>query len=191
MKHVVNIVMTRCISVLFLLVAGSFVTGQVADTDSKRTTSEFEQRARDYSKQREAIEAQIPKLSKQSTAVEISTYKRSLLQNVLAERKGVTRGSVFTPAAEQLIRSTIAGQYKGRDRAQLKKELAEAENAAVPVKVNGVYPESAELLEMPPTLLLALPQLPKQVRYRFVGTSLLLVDRENHLIIDYMANALP
>jgi hypothetical protein len=44
---------------------------------------------------------------------------------------------------------------------------------------------------MPPSLLLALPQLPKQVRYRFVGTSLLLVDRENHLIVDYMTNALP
>jgi hypothetical protein len=69
--------------------------------------------------------------------------------------------------------------------------LAEAENASVPVKVGSVYPEAAELLEMPPTLLLALPQLPKQVRYRFVGTSLLLVDRENHLIVDYMTDALP
>jgi hypothetical protein len=57
--------------------------------------------------------------------------------------------------------------------------------------VNAVYPEKSELLEMPPSLLLVLPQLPKQVRYRFVGTNLLLVDRENHLIIDYMANALP
>jgi len=54
-----------------------------------------------------------------------------------------------------------------------------------------VYPEAAELLEMPPTLLLALPPLPKQLRYRFVGTNLLLVDRENHLIVDHMANALP
>jgi hypothetical protein len=44
---------------------------------------------------------------------------------------------------------------------------------------------------MSPTLLLALPQLPKQVRYRFVGTNLLIVDRENHLIVDYMTNPLP
>jgi hypothetical protein len=57
--------------------------------------------------------------------------------------------------------------------------------------VNGVYPETAELLEMPPSLLLVLPKLPKQVRYRFVGNNLLLVDRENHLIVDYMTNALP
>jgi hypothetical protein len=38
---------------------------------------------------------------------------------------------------------------------------------------------------------LKLPQLPKQVKYRFVGRHLLLVDRENGLIVDYMKNALP
>jgi hypothetical protein len=38
---------------------------------------------------------------------------------------------------------------------------------------------------------LKLPQLPKQIRYRFVGTNMLLVDRENGLIIDFMTNALP
>ena len=90
-----------------------------------------------------------------------------------------------------MIRAIIAAHYPGRDRMELKKELAEAENKSVVVKVNGVYPEAAELLEMPPTLLLELPELPKQVRYRFVGNSLLIVDRENHLIVDYMTNALP
>lgn len=44
---------------------------------------------------------------------------------------------------------------------------------------------------MPPTLLLNLPQLPKQVRYRFVGRNLLLVGRENGLIVDYLTGALP
>ena len=44
---------------------------------------------------------------------------------------------------------------------------------------------------MPPTLLLKLPQLPKQLRYRFVNRNLLLVDRENGLIVDYMTNAIP
>jgi hypothetical protein len=57
--------------------------------------------------------------------------------------------------------------------------------------VNYPYPESQEVLEMAPTLLLRLPQLPKQLRYRFVGPNLLLLDRENGLIIDYMTNALP
>jgi hypothetical protein len=61
----------------------------------------------------------------------------------------------------------------------------------VPLRVNYPYPESKEFTEMPPTLLLMLPQLPKEVKYRFVGRNLLLVDRDNNVIIDYMTNALP
>ena len=136
--------------------------------------TEFEQRVRDYSKQREDIEEKMPRLSKEATAAEITAHKKALLKNVLAARRSSRRGNAFTPEGERVIRSIIAAQYKGRDRAELRRELAEAENKTVPVKVNAVYPEAAELLEMPPSLLLALPKLPKQVRYRFVGSNLLL-----------------
>jgi hypothetical protein len=155
------------------------------------TLAEFEGRVREYTSQREDIEAAMQALPKKATAEQIAAHKNALLKKVLAARKGAVRGSIFSPDAERMIRSIIIGHYPGRDRMELKKELAEAENKTVPVKVNGVYPEAAELLEMPATLLQALPPLPKQVRYRFVGNSLLIVDRENHLIVDYMTNALP
>ena len=153
--------------------------------------SEFENRVREYTRQRETLEGTLPPLSKQATAEEIAAHKAALLKKVLAERKGAKRGDIFTPAAEKAVRQIISAHYTGRDSMELRKELAEAENKTVPVRVNGVYPEAAELLEMPPKLLLALPDLPKQVRYRFVGNNLLIVDRENHLIVDHMANALP
>ncbi len=151
----------------------------------------FENRVRQYTSRREDLVRQLPKIPKRATAQQIASHKNALLKKVLANRKGAVRGNIFTPDAELMIRGIIVGHYPGRDRMELKKELTEAENKTVVVKVNGVYPEAAELLEMPATLLLALPQLPKQVRYRFVGNSLLLVDRENHLIVDYMTNALP
>lgn len=185
-KYVVN-----CYILVIIISAVSFAAGQASNDTDKRIALEFEGRAKEYTQRREAIEEELPKLSKKATAEEIAGHKNALLQKVLAERKGVTKGTIFTPEAERHIKNVIGTLYKGRDRMQLRKELAEAENASVPVKVNAVYPETAELLEMPPTLLLALPQLPKQIRYRFVGTSLLLVDRENHLIVDYMTNALP
>ena len=162
----------------------------VSSPDSP-VASEFVSRVRGYTRMREDIEDKMPTLSKQATAAEIEAHEKALLKSVLAARKGATRGSIFTPEAERLIRSIIASQYQGRTRTQLIKDLSGAENASVRVKVNAVYPEASELLETPPTLLLALPPLPKQVRYRFVGRNLLLVDRENHLIVDYMTNALP
>lgn len=90
-----------------------------------------------------------------------------------------------------MIRAIIKSEFKGRDRQELRETVFGAETKGIPVRVNYSYPESKEMLEMPPPLLLALPQLPKQIRYRFVGSYLLLVDRENNLIIDYMTNALP
>lgn len=185
-KNVVN-----CYILVIILSAVSLAAGQATTDAGKRVALEFERRAKEYSQRREEIEDSLPKLPKQATAEEITVHKNELRQRMLADRKGVVKGNVFTQEAEQHVRSVIAALYKGVDRMQLRKDLAEAENASVPVAVNAIYPESAELLEMPPTLLLALPQLPKQLRYRFVGTSLLLVDRENHLIVDYMTNALP
>lgn len=195
MKFVVNTY--TLLSVLAL--AALVTTAQNAITDLKaqdvRTdtlvAADFENRVKEYTQRREAIEARLPRIPKQATAKQIDVHKKALLRRVLAARKGARRGQIFTPEAESLIRKIVTVQYPARNREELKKEIAEAENKTVTVKVNAIYPEAAELLEMPPTLLLSLPQLPKQVRYRFVGTSLLIVDREIHLIIDFMTNALP
>ena len=141
---------------------------------------------------REALEEKMPKLSKEATPEEIETHKKQFQERVRAARAGAKRGDVFTPEATTLIRKMIKDEFKGRERVELRDTvLRESDTKAVPLRVNYPYPESQELLEMPPTLLLRLPQLPKQLRFRFVGHSLLLVDRENALIVDYMTNALP
>lgn len=158
----------------------------------KQTAEAFENRAKDYVKMREALEEKMPKLSKEAKPEEIQTHKKQFQDRVRAARAGAKRGDVFTPEAMTLIRAMIKDEFKGRERVELRETvLKESDTKAVPLRVNYPYPESQELLEMPPTLLLRLPQLPKQLRYRFVGHSLLLVDRENGLIVDYMTNALP
>ncbi len=158
----------------------------------KQIAEAFEKRAKDYVKMREALEEKMPKLSKEAKPEEIQTHKQQFQERVRAARVGAKRGEVFTPEAMTLIRAMIKDEFKGRERVEFRETLLkEAENKAVPLRVNYPYPETQELLEMPPTLLLRLPQLPKQLRYRFVRSNLLLVDRENGLIVDYMTNALP
>ena len=44
---------------------------------------------------------------------------------------------------------------------------------------------------MPPSLLLRLPKLPKELEYRFVGRTLVLVDRGGNVILDYIKEAVP
>ena len=158
----------------------------------KQIADAFEKRAKDYVKMREALEEKMPALSKEAKAEEIQAHKTQFQERVRSARVGSKPGDVFTPEAARLIRAIIKDEFKGRDRIELRKTvLSESENKAVPLRVNYPYPESQELLEMPPPLLLRLPQLPKQLRYRFVRNNLLLVDRENGLIVDYMTNPLP
>jgi len=151
----------------------------------------FEKRAKDYSELRERLEGGLPKLSKKATPEQIEAHKAALLKSVQGARVGAKRGDIFTADASVFIRGLIKAEFTGRDRRELRSAVFEAETKGVLVKVNAAYPESKELVEMPPSLLLALPQLPKQLRYRFVGTNMLLVDRESNLIVDYMTNALP
>jgi hypothetical protein len=44
---------------------------------------------------------------------------------------------------------------------------------------------------VPPNVLQALPKLPLDIEYRFVGKHLILRDARANLIIDYMLNAIP
>ena len=161
-------------------------------TQNKQIAEAFEKRVKEYVKLREGIEEKMPKLSTEAKPEEIEVHKKKLQDSVRAARTGAKHGDIFTPDAAALIRGIIKEEFKGRDRVELRKTvLIDAEVKAVPLRVNSPYPEAKEQLETPPTLLLKLPQLPKQVRYRFVGRNMLLVDRENGLIIDFMTNAVP
>lgn len=188
MKNVTN----YYILVVILALSGIAVAAQSVFTPQDKTViADFENRVKEYSSLRERVEGQLPKLPKKATPEQIEVHKTALLKAVQAARAGAKQGEIFTPAASRLIRGIIKAEFKGRERAELRKNVFEGETKGVVTRVNFAYPESKELLEMPPSLLLALPQLPKQVRYRFVGTNLLLVDRENNVILDYMTNALP
>ncbi len=164
---------------------------EVLSPKDKQIISDFEKKAKAYSDQRENIENGLPKLSKDATAEQIENHKLNFRKAVLKARADAKQGDIFIPEAAVLIRKIIKEEFKGKERLELRKTVFEAETKGVPVRINFAYPESKEKIEMPPTLLLSLPQLPKQLRYRFVGNNLLLVDRENGLIVDFMTDALP
>ena len=157
----------------------------------KKSVSEFEARVKDYVKLRTQVKDKLPKLSKDSSAEQLVAYRKSFEEALRTARAGAKRGDVFNTAGSEYIRRTLKTEFDRKDKAEIRKIVFEAENKDVPIRVNYPYPESKEFTEMPATLLLKLPQLPKEVKYRFVGRNMLLVDRDNNLIVDYMVDALP
>ncbi len=165
---------------------------QVAlSASDKQIVDAFDARVREYVKLREGLEEKLPKLSKDAKPEEIAAHKERFMETVRSARTDAKPGDFFVPEIAAHIRTVIKEEFKGQERKELREDVLEADNKRVPLRVNYPYPESEEFVEMPATLLLKLPQLPKQVKYRFVGHNMLLVDRENGLIIDYMPNALP
>jgi hypothetical protein len=179
------------------LAAGSSFSGQTQESQPAGSFSEdiiiakFEGRVAEYSRLRERLEDKLPKLPKDSTIEQIKAHKTAFQEIVRAARAGAKQGDLFTPDIADYLRKMIRNEFQGRKLEELRQEILEAETQGVPLRVNYAYPETKELTQIPPTLLLKLPRLRKHVKYRFVGRHLLLVDRENDLIVDYMLDALP
>lgn len=157
----------------------------------KRTIVAFENRVKAYIKVRNAVKAKLPKLSKDSTPEQIESYRKSFEEQMRSARTGAKNGDLFRAGVASYIRKTLRTEFQGKDRAELRDVIFDEETAGIPLRVNYPYPEKKEFTEMPATLLAKLPQVAKEVRYRFVGKNLLLVDRDNNLIVDYMTDALP
>lgn len=151
----------------------------------------FEKQIKEYMALRNKVKENAPKLSKDSTPEQIHAYRTTLQDSLRSARPNAKRGEFFRPETADFIRRTLKTEFQGKDRQELREQIFETETQGVVIRVNYPYAQSAELSEMPATLLTKLPELPKELRYRFVGRNMLLVDRESDVIIDYMPDALP
>jgi hypothetical protein len=163
----------------------------VVSPADKAAIETFEKQLKDYIELRNKVRANAPKLSKDSTPEQIQAYRTALELSLRTARPSAKRGDLFRPEAADYIRRTLKNEFQGKDRKELRETVFETETQGVVLRVNYPYAENAELAEMPATVLAKLPKLPKEIRYRFVGRNMLLVDRESNVIIDFMPEALP
>jgi len=161
-----------------------------ADQQTIRT---FQKNVNSYVKLRRRVKAKLPKLSKDSTPEQIEKYRSSLEDALRAARTNARPGDIFTLQAADYIRRVLKNEFKGQEKKEIR-EIALAPEGApvrVPLKINYTYPDKNEFTEMPASVLLVLPQLPREVQYRFVRRSLVLLDRESNIIVDFITDALP
>ena len=179
-----------CLSVL--------VCGTILATSDPAFKS-FEERLDAYVKLRKAATEKVPPLEKKTTPAEIQRRELLLAEAIRKARSNAKAGDILTPEMrpllENILRSTMAGSQGKKVRASIKEGNPKNERAPGEVEpvlaVNAIYPKNAPLSTVPPSLLLKLPKLPKDVEYRFVGRTLILRDREANLIVDYMKEAVP
>jgi hypothetical protein len=164
---------------------------RVVSPQEKRTVAAFDKRVKQYVKLRDRVKGKLPKLSKDSTPEQIAAHEKAAIEALRVARAGAKPGDIFTRDIADYIRTTLKTEFKGREEKEIRKVILDDETKPVPLRVNYPYPEENAFTEMPATLLLKLPQLPKQIKYRYVRRNLFLVDSDNNLIVDYMLDALP
>ena len=158
---------------------------------------EFLEEVEEYLEHRTKAREELPKLKDQATPEEVTAYAKQLADNIRERRRGAKRGDVFRPKLAAAFRRIFARELArtGHDRNVVLTEgnpTGDEERFAPPrLAVNAQYIPASPLSTMPPTLLLALPTLPEEVEYRFIGRALILRDAVANLIIDFIPNAVP
>ena len=157
----------------------------VQGTFDPETVAEFNRRVSDYAALRSRLEAGLPPLRVTTDADEIETFEHRLAE-LIDDVRGSRRGQLFIPTME----------------GQLKRMLdAEADPATVAVimddgpgefdiDINETYSKKFAIATMPTKLLLLLPDLPKDLEYRFVGRHFILRDARANIIIDEIPYAI-
>ena len=150
---------------------------------------DFKQRIDKYVSITKTADNDTPPLKKTDDAGEIRTAQDSLGQRIRALNANAKHGDIFTPEISALFRRLARPEVTEKPT----KEAIKDDNPEnIPyLKVNAVYPEKEALSTVPPNVLMALPMLPKDIEYRFVGKHLILRDVRANLIIDYIVNVMP
>ena len=182
----------RSMAVAALLAsAADPVAAQPPVNRDARIAAEFTARINAYMDLHVGLERKLPELPNDATPEQINKHQRAFAQLIAEARKGAGAGDVFTPDTRALFRRYLAAVFSGADGRQLKASIMDENPGPVKISINGRYPDQVPLSTVPPQVLASLPRLPKEIEYRFVGDSLVLLDVQAHIVIDYVADALP
>jgi single-stranded DNA-binding protein len=143
---------------------------------------------------------QVGALPDRATPEQVQAHQRALVEAIRALRPQARQGDLFLPEVQPIVKRIIVAELAGRAGAPARKEILGGnppldpdhdDRMQVKLAVNTPYPAAAALSTVPPTVLLTLPLLRKEVEYRFVGRDLILLDVEANLILDFIRAAAP
>jgi hypothetical protein len=150
--------------------------------------ADFDDRVKNYAALRKRLEGGLKRLPDKASAQQLDANQRALFALVTAARADAKQGDVFVPAMQAHIRAIVRQLLAGRDGPAIKAALMEENPMKARIAVNSRYPDEIPLATMPPDLLAALPRLPENLEFRFVGNRLILLDVTAHLVVDFVSN---
>ena len=146
----------------------------------------FDARVRAYAALRDRLEAELPPPVATAEVTPARATQRALAIRIRSARVNARQGDLFTAAIAAEIRKSLRWEIDART---WKVIMDEDNPGELPSQVNDEYREGQPLSTMPPNILAALPALPRDLEYRFVGRTLILLDTRSKLIVDRIPSA--
>ena len=150
--------------------------------------TEFGRRIDEYMALQKQLAGTLKSLPKKATPLEIDANERALGALIAKARSDAKQGDIFVEKMQAYIRGLVRQVIASPDGGRIKGSLMDENPMGVKIAVNGRYPDTIPLSTMPTDILAALPKLPEDLEYRFLGSRLIILDNKSHLIIDFVEN---
>jgi hypothetical protein len=124
-----------------------------------------------------------------STSKELNRAADVLAAAIQRARAKARPGDVFGAAVTPVFKRRIEAAIRDANLGPVLSNIDDEGPATTIPSVHLRFPAAAALATMPPSLLEALPPLPKPLEYRIVGQYLVLRDAEAAMIIDFIPAA--
>lgn len=148
--------------------------------------ADFSARVQNYFDLRSQLQEGLPPLRVTDDVAEIRRVRRALARKIQAARHGAHEGDIFSPAISREFKQMLALEMNAKAWAV----IMDDNPGEFPSEINGIYPDGQPYSTVPGTILAALPALPDDVEYRFLGRHLILLDVRANVILDRIPYAI-
>ena len=166
-------------------------TAPVRVNEDAQLIAVFSKRVEAYVELHRKAERTLPARPDKPTSQQLDTHERALARLIAQGRPRAQQGDIFSKDSRAYFRRQIARTLSGPDGAQIRGSIMdENPGRRIQLGINSRYPDEIPVSTMPAQMLAALPKLPEELEFRFIGERLILLDIHAHLIVDFIEDAL-
>ena len=148
--------------------------------------ADFSERLQKYVDLRSKLEEGLPPLRVTDDVAEIRRARRARAKAIQAARHDAREGDIFSPSISLEFKQVLALEMNAKTWAV----IMDDNPGEFSHEINGIYPDGKPYSTVPGTILAALPALPDDVEYRFLGRHLVLLDVRAGVILDRIPYAI-
>jgi hypothetical protein len=192
MKHLLLPAAVTVMAVFSAQSAAAADQGGTARVSDAAALTQFEAAIAKYVALRQALVAEKisgPKIN--STSAELSHASDALAAAIRRARSNAKPGDVFVTPVTPVFKQRLEDVVRRENLGPVLSNIDDEGPARTTPSIHLRFPAAAPMATMPPSLLAALPALPKSLEYRIVGQYLILRDVEAAMIIDFIPAIVP